>query len=211
MKRYKWLIAIGVLAAFGLLMLSVNARIARSATNTNSQFSRGDSVNADSTKSVDLNRVFLHVENRVGLGSALAWELKDQLKETGKFTVVLLNNEPGPEDFPLLRVGITEKEGFWTPFYAKTRVKVLARYSSRTSEISLDTNMPFSFDGSKDEGKLPIEVRGEVEVDDSTTGLVTLTAYRGMLAKHVAEAIAGYLRRGIDDVEKKAAEKEDSP
>ena len=211
MKRYKWLIAIGVLAIVGLLLLSVNVRLARSATNTSTQFSGASSPNPNATRVSDLDRVFLHVEDRVGLASVLASELRNQLSESGKFTVVLLNNEPGPEDLPLLRVGIRDKRGFWSPFYARTRVKVLARYSSVSTELPLDSHESVSVRGSDEQGRLPIQFRAEIEVDDSTAGLVTLSAYRSVLAGSAADALVDFLRKNIDKARKDAAEKEDSP
>ncbi|MCC6697769.1 MAG: hypothetical protein IT365_19235 [Candidatus Hydrogenedentes bacterium] len=211
MKRYKWLIAIGVLAVFGLLMLTVNVRLARSATNTSTQFTSAGSPNPNATRVSDLDRVFLHVEDRVGLASALASELRNQLRESGKFTVVLLNNEPGPEDLPLLRVGIRDKRGFWSPFYARTRVKVLARYSSVSTELPLDSGESVTVRGSDEQGRLPIQIRAEIEVDDSTAGLVTLTAYRRMLAKNASDALVDFLRKSVDKTREDAAKKEDSP
>lgn len=211
MKRYKWVIAIGALAIFALLMLSVNARIARSATNTSTQFSGASSPNPNAARASDLDRIFLHVEDRVGLASVLASELRSQLRESGKFTVVLLNNEPGPEDLPLLRVGIRDKRGFWTPFLAKTRVKVLARYSSVSTEIPLDSHESVFVHGSDEQGRLPIQFRAEIEVDDSTAGLVTLSAYRSVLAKSASDALVDFLRKNIDKAREDATKKDESP
>jgi hypothetical protein len=207
MKRFRWLILLVILAVFGLIMLTVPFHVASSKTNTSTQFNRSSANNSNAERDIDTSRVFLHVENRVGVGSALAWALRRHLEEAG-FTVVLLNNEPGPDDYPLLLADIRDKHALWTPFYASADLRVVSRYASYTSDIALDNNESIHFDGSDSQGAVPIQMRMTAEVSNSTIGLVTLPAHRRILVDEPASDIAEYVRNSIDEALEKARESE---
>ncbi len=202
MKRIKWSILVVVLAVFGLLTLTANFHVARSKTGASSQMTRASSSNPNATRTIDMTRVFLHVEKRVGVGSALGAALRRHL-ENGGFRVILLNNDPGPDDYPLLIAGIRDKHSLWTPFYATADLQVVARYCSYTSDIALDGTEPIHLDGTDDQGTMPLHMNMTIDVQNSTIGLVTLPAHRTMLVDEPAEDIVEYLKTSIEEVTSK--------
>jgi hypothetical protein len=205
MKRFKWLIATIVVAVFGLLMLTTTFHLAPSKTNTGTQFSLASGNNPNAERVPDVSRVFLHVENRVGIGSTLAWALRRNLEEAG-FTVVLLNNHPGPDDYPLLLAGIRDKHGWWTPSYASGSMRIVSRYASYTADIELDKSEIVRLDGTDDQSTLPIQMRMTANVSNRTIGLLSLPAHRRMLVDEPAADIAKFVKKGIDEALKDASE-----
>ncbi len=204
MKRFILPIVIVVLLILTLVSLTANIHLAQSKTTTGTQFSRSSSSQSGVDHTIDVNRVFLHVENRVGIGSALGWAICEDLEQQGGFDVVLLNNDPGADDYPLLLVGIRNKKSFWTPFYAHASLQIVAKYASYTTDISLDESPPINFDGSEEQGNLPIRMTMTVDVTNTTTGLVTLPAHRRMLVQGPASEITQYVRKGIDEALEKS-------
>jgi len=205
MKRFKWLIVLVVLAVFGLLTLTTTFHLAQAKTSVNAQSSLASGNNPNAEHVPDMSRVFLHVENRVGIGSALAWALRRSLEEDG-FTVVLLNNDPGPDDYPLLLAGIRDKHGWWTPLYASGGTRIVSRYASYTTDIELDRSEIVRLDGTDDQSSLPMQMRMTVEVSNRTIGLVSLPAYRRMLVDEPAADIAEFVKKGTDKALKDASE-----
>ena len=207
MKRFKWLILVVVLALFGLIVLTAAFHLARSETNTNSTLSWAAASFSGQREPLDLRRVFLHVEDRVGLGSTLAWELRRQLRESGEFDVVLVNNAPEPDDFPLLVVGIRDKNSLWTPFYSHADFRVAVAYSSYESTIQLDEQRPFNYDSGETRYDMPLDIRGDIQVTNKAVGLMTLPAYRRMLVGEPAEAIVKYLEESVKATKEEAAKR----
>lgn len=201
MKRFNWLMVLAiVVVVFGLIMLTATFHLAKSETNSNSTISRSHANFSGSREPLDLRRVFLHVEDRVGLGSTLAWELRRQLEESGGFDVVLVNNAPGPDDFPLLIAGIRDKQSLWTPFYARADFRVAVAYSSYTTDIQLDDNSPFHYDSGEMKYDLPVDMRGEINVTNKASGLICLPAYRRLLVKDPAQSIVKALEDSVKAV-----------
>ncbi|MCL4691623.1 MAG: hypothetical protein KJ060_03830 [Candidatus Hydrogenedentes bacterium] len=198
MKRIKWSILVVVLAVFGLLTLTANFHVARSKTGASSQMTRASSSNPDATHTTDVTRVRLHVEDRVGIGSALAAALRRHLEEAG-FEVYLLNNEPGSDDYPLVLAEVRDKRSFWSPFYATAEVQIAAKYCSYTSDITLGDSESTHFDGSDEQGTLPIHLSMTIDVTNNTVGLVTLPAFRRILVDEPAEDIANYVKTSIEE------------
>lgn len=207
MKRFRWFIGIGVLVIAGLIMLTASFHFARSETSTSTSLSRASSYHTGPKKRLDLDRVCLHEQKRVGLGSALAWEICQRLAESGNLQVLLVNNDPESDDYPLLLVDIRDEHILWTPFYGRATFRVVVAYASYTSDIKLEDTAPISFDGSEDEGDLPLRVRGDVKITNTAIGLLTRPGYRRMLAAPAAQAVADYLVESIDAAKKTAAEK----
>ncbi len=204
-RRLRWPLVVGILAVITLIMLTASFHIARSETQTSSSLTRSSSYHSGAEKMVDTRRVFLHVENRVGVASALASEIRRRLSDSSSFEVVLLNNDPEPDDYPLLLVGVRDKHVLWTPFYGRADFRVAIAYASYASDIALDDNASIRFDGSTDEGELPLRIRGNIEVTDTTLGLITRPGYRRMLATPAAQAIAEYLQESIQKVQQESA------
>jgi hypothetical protein len=205
MKRFRWLILLVILAVFGLIMLTVPFHLASSKTGTSTQFSLASGNNPKAERVPDVSRVFLHVENRVGIGSTLAWALRRNLEDAG-FTVVLLNNDPGPDDYPLLLAGIQDKHGWWKPLYAFGSMRIVSRYASYTTDIELDKSEIVRLDGTDDQSTLPIQMRMIATVSNRTIGLVSLPAHRRMLVDEPASDIAKYIKKGVDDALETASE-----
>ena len=147
MKRLVFFFCAILLAMCVLFLLTADFRVARSATQTNTSWSDSNSYNPNAKTETNTRRIFLHVEDRINLANAIALEVLTGLRATGTFDVVLLNNKPDVEDYPLLLIGLRDKRSLWTPFYGRANFRVLVDYASYTSDISLDKKGPIHFDG----------------------------------------------------------------
>lgn len=189
-----------VLLVFAVFSATTTFQFARTKSNTNTSFTKANGQQSAAPRARDFSRVYLHVEDRIGLGGALAWDLRRQLQERGGFIVTLINNDPGPDDFPLLLVAARDDESFWTPFYAKGTVTILAKYASYTSEIALGGNGSLSFDDSTRQEIVPLVVSMEAMVENSTLGIVSFPAFRTLLVHEAAQDFVEFLRKAIDEV-----------
>lgn len=150
------------------------------------------------TKPDAVRRIFLHVENRIGLGGALAWDMRRQLQDAG-FKVILVNNKPGPDDFPYLLIGARAGDFFWSPFYAFGSVRIRAKYASFTSHIALEGNNTLPEDTSELRGARPLLVPMETTVENSTVGIVSYPAFYKILVHDSVRDMVEYLRKVIEE------------
>lgn len=205
MRIYRVLIVLAfVLLSFGVAAGTLNFQFAmteRSDTHTY--------ANASVEKSGDLhvlsgNRMYIHVEDREGLGGVLAWEMRNALQKEFGVIVTLLNNDPGPDDFPLVLVAARDERGVWSPFYARKSVTILGKFASYTSHIMVDWSETISIDEQKAQGELPLLADMKYEANVTSTGLISLPAFRNLLVRDAADGFAKHLKESIGKAEQKA-------
>ncbi|MFA6245215.1 MAG: hypothetical protein WC655_30010 [Candidatus Hydrogenedentales bacterium] len=204
------LVLTAVLLAFSVFgMLTINAKIARSATNTNSSNSTasGSSPEAAQTFASAARKVCFHVNDRVGLASTLSWEIREALRAKNRFDIYLVNNEPGKDDHPLLLASIENPKIFWTPFYCHATFDVKYVYATDTTDPKLLQGASDEFEPGSLPEKFQLRVRGTISVTDTTMGIVTLPAYRKHLVEDPAKTIVEAMTKALDDLEKKVNEK----
>ena len=194
-----------VLVTIGTAAATLDFRLARTETNTHHTFSKTSVDTSGEKRVLTGQRVFLHVEDRAGLGGALAWEMRRQLQAVFGSTVTLLNNAPGPDDFPIVLVAVRDEKGFWTPFYARKSVTVLGTFASYTSDIAVDWSEIVSIDRKEATGGLPLFVQMQFKVETRSAGIVSLPAFRKKLLQDAPREFVEYLRKSIQEVEAKAA------
>ncbi|MCC6796866.1 MAG: hypothetical protein IT366_17235 [Candidatus Hydrogenedentes bacterium] len=208
MRTYRALFVLGfIVLSFGVAAGTLDFKLAK----TESQNSTS-SYNSFVEKSGDLHvlpgkRVFLHVEDREGLGGVLAWEVRNALQREFGVTVTLLNNAPGPDDFPLVLVAVRDESGFWSPFYARKSVTVLGKFTSYTSHIMVDWSEEVSIDQTQAQGELPLYAQMKCETSATSMGFISLPAFRNELVRGAAEAFAKYLKDSFQNAEQKVREK----
>ena len=147
----------------------------------------------------------LHVEDREGLGDVLTWELRRQLQEVLGFTVTLLNNAPGPDDFPLVLAAVRDEKGFWTPFYARRTVTALVKFSSNTSQFVLDHNASVNTEAARPQSVIPLVVVVNSTAETSSVGIISLPAHRKAVFGDAVRNFAATLKKAIESAEQKAA------
>ncbi len=204
------LVVTAVLLAFAVFgMLTVNAKIARSATSTNSSNSTSSSHSSEAIQTIaaSTRKVCFHVNERVGLASTLSWEIREALRAADRFDIYLVNNEPGKDDHPLLFASIENPKILWTPFYCRASFDVKYVYATDTTDPTILQGTSDEFEPDSLPEKFQLRLRGTISVTDTTTGIVTLPAYRQHLVEDPAKTIVGAMIKALDDLEKKASEK----
>jgi len=200
LKRVLIVVA-AVAVVFATAATTLDFSLARTTTNETGGGGVASAQNPGARRVCPSNRVFLHVEDREGLGGVLAWELRLRLQETCGFTVTLLNNAPGPDDFPLVLAGVRKDEGFWTPFYARRTVTALMKFSSHTSEFALDEKAGVDAGGAGPPGIVPVVVAANSTIESASTGMISLPAHRKAVFGDAVRRFAETLKRTIEAAE----------
>ena len=202
---YRFLIVLGIVAvSFGVAAGTLNFALATTETNSTHTYSKASVEKSGDLHVLQGKRVFLHVEDREGLGGVLAWEMRNALQREFGVTVTLLNNEPGPDDFPLVLVAARDEKGFWSPFYARKSVTILGKFASYTSHIMVDWSESVSIDQQQAQGELPLLAQMKYETSAASKGLISLPAFRNALLLDAAEGFAKYLKESIGEAEQRA-------
>ncbi|WP_440947087.1 hypothetical protein ACSAZL_02005 [Methanosarcina sp. T3] len=160
-------------------------KAAQSETQTNSRvsaYSSGD-------PGIDFpDRIYLYVEGDNSISKSLRESLEAELEKTGMEVSVTDAVEEKYESQALL-VNVS-KDGLYTPVYASSDLNILFFYTStgegtKYFEQFKEGNVTVVFEntGSGEGEKL---IRGDMELQDFTKGIVSLKAYR----KHLAEEAA---------------------
>lgn len=194
-----WMLAAGVVVlVFAAFSATVPFQLARVRTSAKNDFTTIAGPKTPVARPEAAHRIFLHVENRIGLGGALAWDMRRQLQDAG-FNVILVNNKPGPDDFPYLLIGVRARETFWSPFYAFGSVRIRAKYASFTSHIALEGNNTLPEDAGELRSGTPLLVPMEATVENSTVGIVSYPAFYKILVHDSARDMVEYLRKAIEE------------
>lgn len=195
--------ALAMLAAFAVFgMITLNIRLAVSATNANTTSSTANSFSHGQVTDFDAitRKICFHVNDRVGLASTLSWEIREALRAANRFDVYLVNNEPGTDDRPLLLVEITNPKVLWTPLYGTATFDVKYVYATDTTDPKLLHGTDDHFESDAVPEKFQLRARGTISVSDTTKGLITLPAYRKHLAEGAAKTIVEGIVKALNDL-----------
>ena len=190
---------------FGTAATTFDFSAARTVSNEMAGASESSAQVPGADRVCPTGRVFLNVEDREGLGDVLTWELRRQLQEVLGFTVTLLNNAPGPDDFPLVLAAVRDEKGFWTPFYARRTVTALVKFSSNTSQFVLDHNASVNTEAARPQSVIPLVVVVNSTAETSSVGIISLPAHRKAVFGDAVRNFAATLKKAIESAEQKAA------
>jgi len=182
-----------VLSSFYVL----DFRVAQSETQTNSRvsaYSSGD-------PRIDFpGRIYLYVEGDDSISKSLRESLEEELEKAG-MEVSVAGAVEEKYDSQALLVNVSKPEGLYTPVYASSDLKILFFYTSTGEDTKYfdqlkegNVTVVFENTGSEEGEKL---ISGDMDLQDSTKGLVSLKAYRKHLAEEAARKTVEQLQQQI--------------
>lgn len=182
-----------VLSSFYLL----DFKAAQSETQTNSRvsaYSSGD-------PRIDFSgKVYLYVEGEDSISKSLRKSLEAEMEKAG-MEVSVAGTVKEKYDSQALFVNISKPDWLYTPVYASSDLKILFFYTSTGEDTKYfeqfkegNVTVVFENKGSGEGKKL---ISGEMDLQDSTKGLVSLKAYRKHLAEEAARKTAEQLQQQI--------------
>jgi predicted RND superfamily exporter protein len=197
-KSTKWiLLAVLILIVFFSSFYILDFKAANSNTQDHSV------VSAYSTGDLHANfsgRIYLYVEGEDSIANLVRDSLKAELNKAG-MEVSIVDGVKEKYDSQALLVNVSEQKGLYTPFYASSDLSILLFYTSTGEDTKYfeqfkekNVTVVFTNSSSLEGEKL---VRGDIELQDSTKGLVSLKAYKKHLASEAAKEIAGKLEQNI--------------
>jgi len=186
-----WLVF--VLIGLVAITLLFNFQIARSATRVEHQISTS-SFGFDSGESLSDNApLTLVVEGPDQLSKAIAIRLEHQFLE-GPITRVTRANivQSDIRQFQVV-VSVADPAVIWSPFYAQTQLAVNFKFSSNGDFSWRDKD---SIVFSSDQGQM-VAVSGDLQLSDTTYGLISRPAYLNHLADEIASQIDEAIRKAL--------------
>ncbi|MHC1756633.1 MAG: hypothetical protein AB9861_14610 [Methanosarcina sp.] len=182
-----------VLSSFYVL----DFRAAQSETRTNS------AVSAYSTGDPQIDfpgRIYLYVEGDDSISKSLRESLGAELEKEG-MEVSVASAVEEKYDFQALMVNVSKRDGLYTPVYASSDLNILFFYTSTGEDTKYfeqfkegNVTVVFVNTGSREGEKL---IRGDIELQDSTKGIISLKAYRKHLAEEAARKTVEQLQQQI--------------
>jgi hypothetical protein len=179
-----------VLLIFTIVLSSfyvLDFRAAQSKTQANS------GVSAYSSGSPDIDfpgRIHLYVESDDALTVHLKEKLREDLEAEG-MEVIIVDSVEEKYGSQVLLVNVSKNDWLYTPVYASSKLNLVFFYTSTGEDTKYfelfktgNRTVVFTNSGYPRGEKL---IDGEIKVQDSTKGIVSLNAYR----KHLAEEAAG--------------------
>ncbi len=186
------LLLLGVLA---ILFLSLDFRAVHSASGTHLEISKYTIGLAQGEKAQPPESLDLHVEGKDPLALALRAELSEPMVAAlGLTGVRLLDVLPEQAGGPVLMVRVADQGVNWTPIYARAAVTARMVYAS---DGDLSWRDEFTVRMSTTDGEPQIRVRGDIRMEDTTTGVVSQPAYRRLLAGQIAAAVSEALKKQL--------------
>lgn len=138
------------------------------------------------------DHIFLYIEGDDALTVNLKEKLRKDLEAAGA-KVVIVNSVEEKYDSQTLLVNISRDNWLYTPVYASSNLNLVFFYTSTGEDIKYfeqfkegNKSVVFMNDGSTQGKKL---IDGEIKLQDSTRGLVSLKAYKKYLATEASEEI----------------------
>ncbi|KKG14279.1 hypothetical protein EO98_09965 [Methanosarcina sp. 2.H.T.1A.6] len=145
-------------------------------------------------------RIYLYVEGDDFILKSLTESLGDELEKSG-MEVLVVDSVEEKYDSQTLLVNLTESEGLYTPVYASSDLNILFFYTSTGEDTKYfeqfkegNVTVAFVNTGSPEGEKL---VRGDLELQDSTKGIVSQKAHRMHLAEEAARKTVEQLQQQI--------------
>lgn len=164
---------------------------------------RGDSqLSTFSSRPVGTEATFsreplrLYVAGEDTLSSALEKRLATLLGSGSTFRSVKLEGlPPSTAGDPGLMVEVSQRETFWTPVRATERLVVKITYSSNGDLSWRDDAVVRMENG----GEPLRRIRGELHLEDSTNGLISLKGYDSYLGRYAAEQVSSVLSQAVEN------------
>ncbi len=148
-------------------------------------------------------RIYLYVEGNDALSGILREKIKTELEKVG-MDVEEAGTFEEKYDSQALLVHVRESEGLYTPFYASSNLEIIYFYTSTGEDTTYfekykegNVTVRFVNTGSQEGEKL---ADGELELQDSTKGIVSRKAYRKHLAEEAAKNVVDQLQHQISDL-----------
>lgn len=145
-------------------------------------------------------KVYLYVEGDDSVSKTLREKLAAELEKAGGHVSIAEAFEEKYDSQALL-VNISKHKGLYTPFYASSDIAILFFYTSTGEDTKYfeqfkegNITVIFKNTGSRNGEKL---IRGDLELRDSTKGLISQKAYREHLASESAKEIVSRLEQNI--------------
>ncbi len=192
MNRTRMLLVTLVLAAVAaVLLLSIDFQAANSASSMRSTVARMTVGTIDRPE----GGLVLFVDGSGDLDAYLEKELVRRLESmAGIAGVTVVNSMTDGTGWPMLAVQARGDALNWTPAYAKASVVTRIVYAS-------DGDMSWRDDTSVAMGRpdrqSQLRVRGDLELADTTWGVVSRPAYRRHLAQQIASAVSDVLKEQV--------------
>jgi hypothetical protein len=181
----------GVLAA---ALLTLDFHASRSETRANrsiGSFSMGKPQGSDAGVGHELKLV---VQGENDLAAALRKGLEANLTNGSVFQGVEIAESPSsPVSNPALLVELPRQDIFWTPFHARGQLTVKVTYAS-------DGDMSWRHDTvvHMDNRDGPVlRSRGEFQIDDTTTGVISLRHYHNHLGLKAAIEVSESIEKSV--------------
>ncbi len=195
----KILLAVLILAVVLSSFFVLDFKAAKSETRANSR------IAAYSTGEPQIDfpgRIYLYVEGEDVLSGFFREKIRAELEKAG-MDVEDAESFEEMYDSQALLVNVRDFEGLYTPVYASSSLEIMYFYSS-TGEDTIyfekfnegNVTRVFKNTGSREGEKL---MDGELELQDSTKGIVSRKAYRKHLAEEAAKNVVDQLQNQIRD------------
>ncbi|HIH95851.1 TPA: hypothetical protein HA338_18225 [Methanosarcina acetivorans] len=145
-------------------------------------------------------KIYLYVEGDDSISKSFRESLKAELEKAG-MKVSIAGAVEEKYDSQALLVNVS-KDGLYTPFYASSDLKLLFFYTSTGEDTKYfeqfkERNEPVIFEN-KGSGEGEKLIHGDMNLQDSTKGLVSLKAYRKYLAEEAAKETVEQLQQQIN-------------
>ncbi|MDD3247719.1 MAG: hypothetical protein PHF18_12850 [Methanosarcina sp.] len=193
----KILLSVLILAVALSSFYVLEFKAARSETRANSV------VSAYSTGNPQIDfpgRIYLYVEGEDSISKSLRESLESEL-EKADMKVSVTDAVEEKYDSQTLLVNVSKHDGLYTPVYASSDLNILFFYTSTGEDTKYfeqfkegNVTVAFVNTGFREGEKL---IRGNMELQDSTTGIVSLKAYRKHLAEETAKKTVEQLQQQI--------------
>ncbi|HII01912.1 TPA: hypothetical protein HA351_09795 [Methanosarcinaceae archaeon] len=196
----KILLTVLILAVVLSSFFVLDFKVAKSETRANSR------IAAYSTGEPQIDfpgRIYLYVEGNDVLSGFLREKIRAELEKVG-MDVEDAETFEEKYDYQALLVNVRESEGLYTPVYSSSSLELMYFYSSTGEDTQYfekfkegNVTRVFKNTGSQEGKKL---MDGELELQDSTKGIVSRKAYRKHLAEEAAKNIVDQLQQQIRDI-----------
>lgn len=146
------------------------------------------------------SRIYLYVEGDDSISKSPGESLGDELEKAG-VEVSVADDVEEKYDSQALLVNVSKQDGLYTPVYASSDLNILFFYTSTGEDTKYfeqfkegNVTVAFVNTGSPEGEKL---VRGDLELQDSTKGIISQKAYRKHLAEEAARKTVEQLQQQI--------------
>ncbi|AKB76944.1 hypothetical protein MSHOH_0461 [Methanosarcina horonobensis HB-1 = JCM 15518] len=160
-------------------------------------------VSAYSSGSPEINfsgRIHLYIEGDDALTVHLKEKLEENLRAAG-MEVIIVDTIEEKYDSQALLVNISRNNWLYTPVYASSNLNLVFFYTSTGKDTKYfeqfkngNKTVVFVNDSSVNGQKL---MDGEIKLQDSTKGLISLKAYKKHLASEAAKEVVDMLEQNV--------------